>query len=135
MTRLIILGGLIVVSLLGGGVAYFLVPSGEEAIEDVLTLHRRLSAFERSSELARVNREGGSGWVAISRDLVDLLNICRQAFELSGGAFDPTVGPLMKAWGFRGGRCYRLRGRKPWRSEPHYGRGRACLKKPATCAA
>ncbi len=77
--------------------------AGEAALEEILTLHRRLSAFERSSELARVNREAGRGWSAISADMIDLLDLCARAHELSAGAFDPTVGPLMEAWGFRGG--------------------------------
>src|SRR5207302_1781798 len=35
-------------------------------------------------------------------DLFDLLLACKQGWEQTGGAFDITVGPLMRAWGFRG---------------------------------
>jgi thiamine biosynthesis lipoprotein len=36
--------------------------------------------------------------VPLDDDLFDLLDACRRLHEQTGGAFDPTVGPLMAAW-------------------------------------
>ncbi|PJF32823.1 MAG: hypothetical protein CUN57_03880, partial [Phototrophicales bacterium] len=33
-------------------------------------------------------------------DFLRLLDLSKEVYESSGGAFDPTVGPLVNAWGF-----------------------------------
>jgi FAD:protein FMN transferase len=58
-----------------------------------------LMSFHRSdSELSRVNREAAHGPVRISRATFEVLEQARRHSELSGGAFDVTVGPLMDLW-------------------------------------
>lgn len=76
--------------------------AGEWAIEEILRLHRVFSPFERGSELARVNALASEGPVRVTRDLLDVLEIAREAHGMTRGAFDPTIGPLMRALGFRG---------------------------------
>lgn len=76
--------------------------AGEEAIELIHEQHRRLSAFERGSLLTRVNELAAMRPVAVDREMMDLLVLGRELWRASDGAFDPTVGPLMRAWGFRG---------------------------------
>lgn len=75
--------------------------AGEAAVAEVLSLHRRLSAFDRASEVSRLNREAGAGWARVDRQVFALLALCRRVWRESGGAFDITIGPLMAAWGFR----------------------------------
>ncbi len=74
---------------------------GEACIEEILRLHRVFSPFTRDSETARVNRLAHVQAVPVGRDLEDLLEICRQMHRLTLGAFDPTIGPCMEAWGMR----------------------------------
>jgi thiamine biosynthesis lipoprotein len=63
-----------------------------------------LSLFKPESELARINRNAGTnGPVAISDTTVAVLAYAIRVARESQGAFDPTVSPLMKLWGFRGG--------------------------------
>ena len=51
---------------------------------------------------------GGGGPVAVEPELFDFLAVCLRWSRDSDGAFDVTVGPLMKAWGF-----FRDEGRLP----------------------
>lgn len=84
----------------------------DQAFEEVRRIDRMLSNYRRDSELSRVNREAASGPVPVSQELFQLLERCQGYSEASGGAFDITVGPLMKIWGF-----YKGSGRLPHRAE------------------
>ncbi len=61
----------------------------------------RLSVFLPNSDLARINAAAGKGVVAISPETRWVLEHAIRLARESGGAFDPTVGPLMDLWGFR----------------------------------
>lgn len=61
------------------------------------------SAYRKDSELALVNENAGSGPVQVSEEFFDLTKYAVGAWWKSGGSVDVTVGPLMKAWGFREG--------------------------------
>jgi thiamine biosynthesis lipoprotein len=54
------------------------------------------------SEIGRINRSAGKEPVKVSADLIAVLEKALRYAELSGGAFDPTVGPLVKLWGIGG---------------------------------
>ncbi len=84
----------------------------EQAFEEVRRIDHFLSNYRPASELSQVNRNAAAGPVEVSQELFDLLTACQQYSRLSDGAFDITVGPLMKLWGF-----YRGSGRLPHRAE------------------
>lgn len=71
-----------------------------------------LSNYRSDSELSRVNRSAVEAPVAVSDELFQLLRACLDYSRQSEGAFDITVGPLMKIWGF-----YKGSGRLPHRAE------------------
>ena len=50
-----------------------------------------------SSVICKVNRNED---VILDNIFIDNFNIAQKAAELSGGYFDPTIGPLVEAWGF-----------------------------------
>jgi thiamine biosynthesis lipoprotein len=50
------------------------------------------------SDLERINRNAGREAVKVPEDLIAVLERALYYAELSGGAFDPTVGPLVKLW-------------------------------------
>lgn len=83
--------------------------AAEAAFDEVLRLHALWSPFENSSTIARVNSSGGSS-TPVDRDTLDLLLAARRLWRDTGGRFDPTVGALMRWWGFRGEDCSRARG-------------------------
>lgn len=75
-----------------------IVPGAVQALLDELDL--TLSTYKPDSELNRFNRQPiGTPFVA-SETLWQLLEIAKRMYDLSDGAFDPTVGPLVDLWGF-----------------------------------
>jgi len=74
------------------------------ALEEARKADRLLSDYLEDSELSRVNREAGRGPVAVSAEFYQVLERCIEYSRLSDGAFDPTVGRLMKTWGFYKGK-------------------------------
>jgi thiamine biosynthesis lipoprotein len=61
-----------------------------------------MSANLADAELVRINRKAGVSPVAISGELLEVLEQAKAYAETSGGVFDPTVGPLVKLWGIGG---------------------------------
>jgi len=62
-----------------------------------------LSNWTQDSEIARVNREAGSGWIKLHPELQLILSTADTVHRESSGAFDPTIEPLVRLWGFLGG--------------------------------
>jgi thiamine biosynthesis lipoprotein len=84
----------------------------DAAFEEVHRLDQMLSNYKPESELSEVNRKAGEQAVPVTREMYDLLAACVEYSRASEGAFDITVGPLMKVWGF-----YKGTGRLPHRAE------------------
>jgi len=84
----------------------------EAAGEEVQRLEQLMSNYIEDSEWSLINRDGSKGPVQVSRETIELLQICKGYSQASGGTFDITVGPLMKIWGF-----YKGSGRLPHRAE------------------
>jgi len=82
------------------------------AFEDARRLDRMLSNYLPESEWSRVNQFAAQRPVKVSTELFQLLSACLEYSRESAGAFDLTVGPLMKVWGF-----YRDEGRLPRKAE------------------
>jgi len=69
-------------------------------------IEHEFSIFIPDSDLSRVNTVAGNGeFVAIAPEVAHVLRTALRLSRDSGGVFDPTIGPLMKAWGFRGGKA------------------------------
>lgn len=84
----------------------------EAAFEEVQRLDGLLSNYKPSSEWSEVNRNAAERPVPVSAELFGLLSACQRYSRESEGAFDITVGPLMRLWGF-----YKGSGRLPHRAE------------------
>ncbi len=82
------------------------------AFEEVGRIERLLSVYRPDSELSDVNRIAGQKAVRVSPELYRLLTDCLECSRQSEGAFDITVGPLLKAWGF-----FQDKGRMPEEAE------------------
>ncbi len=78
--------------------------AGEEALDEIQRLENQLSLFRPTSEIARLNRHAADGPVKVSPPVFALLRQAQGLAQATDGAFDPTIGPLMRAWGFHGGR-------------------------------
>ena len=58
------------------------------------------STYDPDSELSRFNRHPIGEPALISPDLATVLRISTDVYQLTGGAFDVTVAPLVNLWGF-----------------------------------
>ncbi len=61
---------------------------------------RSMSLYRADSDLMRFNRHAAQAPLALSKDLYTVLAAAQQVSELSQGAFDVSVAPLVHAWGF-----------------------------------
>ena len=86
--------------------------ASEDAFEEVRRLDRLLSNYRPESEWSQVNRYAAERPVKVSAELFHLLSACVEYSRQSEGAFDISVGPLMKVWGF-----YKGSGHLPQRAE------------------
>jgi len=65
-------------------------------------LHDTINVFATDSELSRLNQQAHDHPVVCSETLWDIIKAAEEAWLLTDGAFDVTVGPLMQTWGFHG---------------------------------
>jgi FAD:protein FMN transferase len=86
--------------------------AADAALDAAGDLDVLLSNYKPQSEWSEVNRRAASSPVKVSPELFDLLSRCLDYSRQSEGAFDITVGPLMKVWGF-----YKGTGRLPHNAE------------------
>lgn len=71
------------------------------AIEDALALVvRQMSPWEADSDLSRFNRADAGSWHPLPPGFLAVLECALHWARASGGAWDPTVGPLVDLWGF-----------------------------------
>ncbi len=77
--------------------------TGEEALAEIEKLEDQLSLYRPSSEIAHVNARAAAGPVRVTPSLFALLIEARRLHDLTDGAFDITIAPLVRCWGFMGG--------------------------------
>ncbi|MFD2238499.1 FAD:protein FMN transferase [Aureimonas populi] len=59
-----------------------------------------MSPFRADSEITRFNRSGATGWRQASPGMCDVAGAALDIARLTGGAFDPSVGPAVHRFGF-----------------------------------
>jgi thiamine biosynthesis lipoprotein len=89
---------------LHGADANSLRAAGEAALDEVERLEAQLSLFRPGSEIAQVNARAAREAVQVSPEVFALLQHAVRLARETGGAFDPTVAPLLECRGFRDGR-------------------------------
>ncbi len=71
------------------------------AANEILALiDRSMSGYRVDSEISRFNTSTSTQWFDVSSDLATVVEAALQISRQSGGAFDITVAPLVRAWGF-----------------------------------
>jgi thiamine biosynthesis lipoprotein len=66
-------------------------------LDEVVT---QMSTWEPDSDLRRFNRAEAGTWHRLPAGFLEVLACARDVAERSAGAFDPTAGALVDAWGF-----------------------------------
>ena len=77
--------------------------AGEEALREIERVEGLLSRYRPSTAIAAINAAAGGEPVRVDPRVLALLRRCAELTRLTDGAFDITIGPLLRAWGFVGG--------------------------------
>ena len=78
----------------------------DAAYEALVVFHRvdsLMSNWTDRSDVARINRTAGSRAVRVHPEVADVVGFAQRVARESNGAFDITIEPLVRLWGFIGG--------------------------------
>ncbi len=74
----------------------------------LLRVNSAMSTWQGDSAISLFNEDTGTDWVEVPADFTIVAAAAVELASASGGAFDPTVGPLVKRWGFGKGQSDEL---------------------------
>ena len=77
--------------------------AAEEALSEIERLEAQFSLYRPDSEISSINARAAAGPVKVEPGLFRLLQQAQRLTQETGGAFDITVAPLMRCWGFMRG--------------------------------
>ncbi len=77
--------------------------AGEEALAEILAAEREWNLFDPGSLLSRLNQRAARRPVRVPPTTFALLRECVRIHAASDGAFDPSIAPLMRRFGFHPG--------------------------------
>ena len=61
----------------------------------------RMSVFKDFSEISHINQNAGIAPVKVSKDTYFVIKTAAKYSRMSGGAFDPTIRPVVSLWGIQ----------------------------------
>jgi len=77
------------------------LPPLHDAVQAALdAVVAQMSTWETDSDISRYNRAPAGSWQSLPSPFADVLRCALEIANASGGAYDPTVGPLVDLWGF-----------------------------------
>ncbi|PID47074.1 MAG: hypothetical protein CSB47_01070 [Proteobacteria bacterium] len=75
--------------------------SVQQSIDDSLRrINKQMSTWDKTSEITRFNQSQSTDWFSVSPEFAKVTAAAQEISRLSAGAFDVTVGPLIRMWGF-----------------------------------
>ncbi|KAF0185774.1 MAG: ApbE-like protein lipoprotein [Nitrospirae bacterium] len=75
----------------------------ENAYKELERLEQLLNFYADDSELSEINRNAGVKPVKVSPEAFEVIEKAAFTSEMTEGAFDVTIGPLVKLWDFKKG--------------------------------
>lgn len=69
-------------------------------LDEMHEVDDQMSTWRDDSELSMLNQTPIGEWQSISEELMQVLELSQQVNQLSGGAFDITIGSLVNLWSF-----------------------------------
>ena len=81
----------------------------EAAMGEIHAVDRLMAVQRPDSDVSRLNRGAATRAVTVDHRVIEVLRASRRLSELTDGAFDVTVLPTVRAWGFLSGRPRRPR--------------------------
>jgi FAD:protein FMN transferase len=77
--------------------------AGEEALQEISRIESMLSLYKPTSEVANLNARAAHEPVPVSAEIFTLLQRGIALSRATNGAFDITIAPLVRCWGFMRG--------------------------------
>lgn len=77
--------------------------AGEEALDEIDRLENQISPYRPTSEIAHLNARAAHEPVRVSPTIFSLLANAQKLSQETSGAFDITIAPLVRCWGFVNG--------------------------------
>lgn len=69
-------------------------------------VNQSMSTYQADSDISRINE--GDTTVKVDNMFREVFTISQEVYQETGGAFDPTVGVLVDAWGFGPGKAIKM---------------------------
>ncbi len=83
-----------------------------DVFQELNRLDYLMSNYKKESVLSQLNKNASSGSADCNKELANVIEQSLQYSKITDGAFDITIGPLMKKWGF-----FKKQGRIPGKEE------------------
>jgi thiamine biosynthesis lipoprotein len=74
----------------------------ESGFNEIKKLDKYLNNFSPDSEISAISRSAGVKPVRVSKETLDLMEKTMGISDITNGAFDPTIAPVLKLWKFSG---------------------------------
>ncbi len=74
-----------------------------KAFDEIARIEHVLEPLKGDGDLQRINRGGDGVWWDMNPDIRAVLMKSKYYFDMTGGAFDPTIGPVKWLWDFENG--------------------------------
>ncbi len=81
----------------------YLFTVAEEVMREIDRLEAQLSFYRADSDIRQINAQAALHPVSLDPRVFHLLQKARELNAITDGAFDITVAPLIRCWGFAGG--------------------------------
>ena len=72
--------------------------SVEAAFSELVRIDKMMSDYKKDSPLSQINKNAFKEPVAASEEIMEVLSLSKKYSELSEGAFDVTIGPVVDLW-------------------------------------
>lgn len=87
------------------GTTYNIVYISEDGVDyqrsidsTLIAIDNSLSTYQKKSIISKFNQ--ADSILEVDKMFTDVFNISKKVYEASEGAFDPTIAPIVNAWGF-----------------------------------
>lgn len=75
----------------------------KEVMEKIEELESLLTFNAPEGDIHKLNEKAGEGLVQLNPETIEIMKKAQQIAEISQGAFDITIGPVIRSWGFGSG--------------------------------